>query len=99
LGTYESEIVFVDIFASTGIVLAKIRLSKYFCGEYHSRCVHACPELDLIARPGSYNDNGDVGLFCRLNCFIEPGFIIAPTFASLSIVDCCFIANCGFDTI
>lgn len=99
MGTHESEVVFVDIFTSTKNSLVKVVFNILAMGRCHLRCVVAFPKLDLIARPGSYNDNGNVGLLCRLNCFIKPRFITAPAFASLGIIDCCFVANCGFNTI
>jgi hypothetical protein len=52
------------------------------------RCrVESCPQLDLVARPGADQDDGDVGFFGGRNGGGEGGLVIAPALAALRVDD------------
>lgn len=62
-------------------------------------CVEALPEFLLVAGPGSYDHDGDVGFLCCGNGIGETGFVVAPAFAALSVVDLGGVADGGFDSL
>lgn len=66
---------------------------------FYSRCIQALPELVLISRPGSHNDDGNIGLLGCLNGRGESGLIVAPALTSLSIVDLSVRSDCRLDAI
>lgn len=63
------------------------------------RCVEAGPKFLLVARPGAHDDDCYVGLLGCLDCLGEAGLVVAPTFAALGVVDCCLVADGGFDAV
>ncbi len=64
---------------------------------FHSRCIQALPELVLISRPGSHNDDGNIGLLGCFNGRGESGLVVAPALTSLSIVDLSVRSDCRLD--
>jgi hypothetical protein len=63
------------------------------------RSVKTLPELDLISRPGSDYNDGNVGVLGCFDGFVKTRLIVAPALTSLSVVDGCSVTNGGTDTV
>lgn len=68
-------------------------------GMWDSRCVQSLPQLHLISRPGANDDNGHVGFLRCLHGLGEAGLVVAPSLASLGVVDVCLLTNGGLDAV
>lgn len=96
LRTDQGEVVYIDVFTGAKESMWSQGLMDNVLGGdivagtktlFHSRCIQALPELVLISRPGSHNDDGNIGLLGCFNGRGESGLVVAPALTSLSIVD------------
>jgi hypothetical protein len=61
------------------------------------RGVEAAPELVLVARPGSYDDDSDICSLGGGDCLIESGLVVGPALAALGVGDLAFAS--GLDAV